>query len=270
MLVGHTKFSPDWCFGLLKQRYRRCVVNCLDDLVGVVESSANVNTVQLVGDQEGETRVPTYDWCGYFKPHFKKLNNITKYHHFKFTSTEKGVSVKQLADAKEINITILKSPSHHFSTSTLPDIVTPPGLSDERKVYLYEKIREYVADEVKDIVCPRPSCSFSTRQNHIQKNHLGQKRPESALNVAATVTIVAPATNNTPGYKLLITFTSCVYTLTRSPTQLYSSHLHTRSVWCYTKYTLKSNLITYYSRNSSTYDKAFQLAFVMKILVAVS
>lgn len=158
MLVGHTKFSPDWCFGLLKQRYRRCVVNCLDDLVGVVESSANVNTVQLVGDQEGETRVPTYDWCGYFKPHFKKLNNITKYHHFKFTSTEKGVSVKQLADAKEINITILKSPSHHFSTSTLPDIVTPPGLSDERKVYLYEKIREYVADEVKDIVCPRPSC----------------------------------------------------------------------------------------------------------------
>lgn len=139
MLVGHTKFSPDWCFGLLKQRYRRCVVNCLDDLVGVVESSANVNTVQLVGDQEGETRVPTYDWCGYFKPHFKKLNNITKYHHFKFTSTEKGVSVKQLADAKEINITILKSPSHHFSTSTLPDIVTPPGLSDERKVYLYEK-----------------------------------------------------------------------------------------------------------------------------------
>ena len=24
LLVGHTKFAPDWCFGLLKQRLRRC------------------------------------------------------------------------------------------------------------------------------------------------------------------------------------------------------------------------------------------------------
>ena len=23
MMVGHTKFAPDWCFGLLKQRFRR-------------------------------------------------------------------------------------------------------------------------------------------------------------------------------------------------------------------------------------------------------
>ena len=23
MLVGHTKFAPDWCFGLVKQRFRR-------------------------------------------------------------------------------------------------------------------------------------------------------------------------------------------------------------------------------------------------------
>lgn len=39
LVAGHTKFAPDWCFGLLKQRYRKSVVSCLDDLVQVVTSS---------------------------------------------------------------------------------------------------------------------------------------------------------------------------------------------------------------------------------------
>ena len=33
LIVGHTKFAPDWCFGLLKQAYRRTKVGCLDDIV---------------------------------------------------------------------------------------------------------------------------------------------------------------------------------------------------------------------------------------------
>ncbi|XP_038055787.1 uncharacterized protein LOC119727794, partial [Patiria miniata] len=39
LIAGHTKFSPDWCFGLLKQRYRKCVVSCLGDLEEVVRTS---------------------------------------------------------------------------------------------------------------------------------------------------------------------------------------------------------------------------------------
>ena len=30
IVVGHTKFAPDWCFGLLKQCFRRTHVGCLD------------------------------------------------------------------------------------------------------------------------------------------------------------------------------------------------------------------------------------------------
>ena len=48
MLVGHTKFAPDWCFGLFKQRYRRTFVSSLDDVVDVVNTSADVNVAQLV------------------------------------------------------------------------------------------------------------------------------------------------------------------------------------------------------------------------------
>ena len=66
MLVGHTKFSPDWCFGLLKQKYRKSYVSCLQDIVDVVNQSADVNTAQLVGSQDGEVLVPMYVRLGNF------------------------------------------------------------------------------------------------------------------------------------------------------------------------------------------------------------
>ena len=47
MLVGHTKFAPDWCFGPLKQRYRRTYVSSLQDIVEVVNVSADVNVAQV-------------------------------------------------------------------------------------------------------------------------------------------------------------------------------------------------------------------------------
>ena len=43
----------------------------LQDLVDVVNGSANVNFAQLVGTQEGDVLVPTYDWGSYLSPHFK-------------------------------------------------------------------------------------------------------------------------------------------------------------------------------------------------------
>ena len=39
LIVGHPKFSPDWCFGLLKQRFRRSVVGSVNDLARVVDES---------------------------------------------------------------------------------------------------------------------------------------------------------------------------------------------------------------------------------------
>ena len=62
LIVGHTKFSPDWCFGLFKRAFRRTKVGCLDDIARVCESSSQVNFAQLVGEQDGTILVPTYDW----------------------------------------------------------------------------------------------------------------------------------------------------------------------------------------------------------------
>ena len=147
MTVGHTKVSPDWCFGSLKQIFRRTKVDCLDDIVGVVESSASVNNAQLVGTQSGETVVKTYDWAGFFAPNLKRVPHIKKQHHFVFTTTKpRIVSVREFSDTELTELKLQKdprwTPSHDF-----PDEIQPRGLSLERQWHLYDKIREYCSDE---------------------------------------------------------------------------------------------------------------------------
>ena len=66
LIVSHTKFSPNWCFGLFKQACRRRKIGCLDDIAQAVEESAVVNHAQLVGSQDGSVLVPTYDWAQFF------------------------------------------------------------------------------------------------------------------------------------------------------------------------------------------------------------
>ena len=66
MIPGHTKFSPDWCFGLLKKKYRMTKVGSLVDLVGVVNDSASVNVAQVTGREDWSVVVTTYDWQQYF------------------------------------------------------------------------------------------------------------------------------------------------------------------------------------------------------------
>lgn len=100
MLVGHTKFAPDWCFGLLKQRYRKTYVSSLQDIVDIVNKSADVNTAQLVGTQEGEILVQTYSWSTFLGSYFRRIPNITSYHHFTLSSTYPGsVSLKLYSDS---------------------------------------------------------------------------------------------------------------------------------------------------------------------------
>ena len=87
MTAGHTKFVPDWCFGLLKQKFRQTKVDCLEDIAQVVESSASVNEVQPVGSQSGEVIVKNYDWTGFLPPNFEQVIQIKRQHHFEITIT---------------------------------------------------------------------------------------------------------------------------------------------------------------------------------------
>jgi hypothetical protein len=157
LVVGHTKFAPDWCFGLLKRKFRREKVGCLADIARVVNTSATVNIAQLCGTQKGEVVVPTNDWKKFLSPHFKTLRNIKSYHHFCFSSTTPGVAfVKQHADTEEHEMLLLNDASWQPTQFELPPIVNPLGLSLDSQWYLYDSIRQFCPESVCDEVCPKP------------------------------------------------------------------------------------------------------------------
>ena len=102
MITGHTKFSHDWCFGLLKKRYRHTKVGELTDLIDVVNQSPVVNVAQPTGSADGQVVVPTYDWLEFFTPYLK-VTGIKKLHHLRFESASTGcIFVKERAGSEEV------------------------------------------------------------------------------------------------------------------------------------------------------------------------
>ena len=47
LLTGHTKFSCNWCFGLVKRLYQKIKIDCLDNFAAVVSQVSNVNIAQV-------------------------------------------------------------------------------------------------------------------------------------------------------------------------------------------------------------------------------
>ena len=59
LIPGHTKFAPEWCFGLLKQMTRKTSVSSLFDIAAAAEASASVNIAEFVGLHNGTVHVLT-------------------------------------------------------------------------------------------------------------------------------------------------------------------------------------------------------------------
>ena len=133
MMPGHTKFAPDWCFGLLKRRLRRTRVSCLDDIQRVVTSSSVVNSAQLVGNETGEVTVPTYDWARFFTPVYRKVVGVKRHHHFVLTAAKPGiVSMQELCEGPAKELLLLKGQI----PDGMPDVIRPAGLSQDRQTDL--------------------------------------------------------------------------------------------------------------------------------------
>ena len=164
--MGHTKFSPDWCFGLLKQKFRRTRVDCLDGIVKVVNESAVVNHAHLVGTQSRQVVVPTYNWSNYLGEHLLKIPLITRQHHFQFLSTGE-VIIREYSNSPETKLNLLKDSTWRPASTALPPIILPSGLFSERQAYLYEKIRNTALQK------PETWCALtqSTSISHLHIQH---------------------------------------------------------------------------------------------------
>ena len=106
LVAGHTKFSPNWCFGLMKQRLRRTLILSLFDILEANDKStlSGVNCGKLVGLHDGSVLIKTY-----LAPYFKKLNGISTHHHFRFNKHDPGkVFYREYADSSEREFQLLK------------------------------------------------------------------------------------------------------------------------------------------------------------------
>ena len=154
LLPGHTKFSPDWCFGLLKQKTRKTFISSLFDIARSVEESASVNVAELVGLHNGTVLIPTYDWFTYLGNFFKKLPNIKSFYHFRFHRDFPGtVFCKEYWNSQERAVNLLRNGTT-LEAGGLPPTISPSGISRERAEYLYKEIREFCRDGTEDLVAP--------------------------------------------------------------------------------------------------------------------
>ena len=64
--------------------------------------------------------------------------------------------VKDSVDAPEREIKLSQDDEWAPNAEDLPPIIPPPGLSLERRQYLFEKIREFCPEDYQDLVCPNP------------------------------------------------------------------------------------------------------------------
>ena len=158
MIPGHTKFSPDRFFGMIKRKYRRTKLDSLSQIAEVVNNSTSGhrNTAYIIG-HDTTSPFSYYNWSEFFQAHFTAVPSITSYHPFRFSHTSPGVVfVREFAGSEERTVTILKS-GRMPAKDALPPVLIPSGLSPERERYLYEQIRPFCQLEYRDVTCPVPS-----------------------------------------------------------------------------------------------------------------
>ena len=152
LIPGHTKFSPDWCVGLLQKKTRQTFISSLFDIGKAVKESATVNVAELVGLHDGTVLIPTYDWVTFLGQHFKKLPQIKSYYHFCFHKDYPGtVFCKTYWHSEEKAINLLRGAPE---VGKLPPTVPLSSISREHVEYLYKEICEFCREGTENLVAP--------------------------------------------------------------------------------------------------------------------
>jgi hypothetical protein len=163
LIVGHTKFSPDGYFGLIKRHFRRSQVYTYDQLADIVESSSKNGHNVCVRTSENNIYPIIYrDWTSWLSRYFIIFKGISNYHHFRVERNNPSIIiVKEQKDSKEMKVELTKKPfpfSKVQPPKKLPKQLLPGGLSLKRQWYLYDQIRSHIPSEGdKNKTCPMPN-----------------------------------------------------------------------------------------------------------------
>ena len=82
--------------------------------------------------------------------------NVCLLLYYRFDTSKPGVVYAQRhRDAEVIEFQLLKDAAVKPPAIGVP-VQPPPGLDMARQEYLFSKLREFCADDAKDITCPKP------------------------------------------------------------------------------------------------------------------
>jgi len=171
LIVGHTKFSPDGYFGLIKRHYRRSQVYTYDQLSDIVESSSkNSHNYCVRVSKNIDTPIIYRDWSSWLSQYFDSFKGITNYQHFKIEKKSPLIlAVKERKDSEELQVDLVKRklPISKDQLKKLPEQLLPTGLSLKRQWYLYDQIRCHIPNENdKNQTCPLPKEPKSKIENN--------------------------------------------------------------------------------------------------------
>ena len=79
MLPYHTRFGPDWCFGLIKMKYKHSYVSSISQLAEVVLISTTkpINIPQLISEPcSDKTLVPVHAWKVFLEPASERYQTL--------------------------------------------------------------------------------------------------------------------------------------------------------------------------------------------------
>ena len=153
LIAGHTNFTPDRCFGLIKKKNRSLFCSSLFDVAAAINESSTVNQAEICGLPDGRALVDVHDWKAYFRNTFKPIDHLLSFHWYEIFSETPGVVVcRQYVDSDPIQNVVLKKDGF----LGFPAKLNPKGLSYDRKKYLYTQIRQHCKQGSEDLVAPNP------------------------------------------------------------------------------------------------------------------
>jgi hypothetical protein len=181
LVAGHTKFAPDWHFGIWKVKWRDSDTETMQQVASTVLNSSRHghNIPQLIDDPEKP--VAYFQWKSFLERYFKPLKQLSKYHHFFASAIEPGViTCKEYVNSEEVKINLLKQMPPR---DLLPDEKKCEGLDAARQWYLFEQIGQFFKSDIaKDTVCPKPVVPKTEIKLDIDNNvKKGGKRKSSLL-----------------------------------------------------------------------------------------
>ncbi|CAG2221776.1 unnamed protein product [Mytilus edulis] len=128
------------------EKFRKSDVNTVSQLVKIVDNSAKCNRSEVYNENDDdEHSLKWYRWDNFFTNYFKPLRGIGKFHHFRFTSDKVGVVfARETLDQPEKRLALLKESTNVSELLTsLPEVIQPAGLTEERMSYLYNEVRPF-------------------------------------------------------------------------------------------------------------------------------